>query len=83
MSTAEKWAMALLVIYGIGSLWDLIDPRAMSIDWNSGGRLIVSLCGAVCALTLPLVVLGAAPLVFALVFVSVIALAAIAALVKG
>jgi hypothetical protein len=74
------WIIALV---GVSALWDLVRPHDLKLDYNNAGRLILSVLGQVSMISLLLLLLGAAPAIYALVFVSIVAVASVKALIDS
>lgn len=83
MSLAEKWATVALVIVSVATLWDLIDPRAMEIQWNNAGRLLLSLLSATASLVALLLIVGATAATCVIVVLIIVVLGLIRALADG
>lgn len=80
MSTQEKLAAAAAVILCLTTLWDLVRPHDVKLDYNHAGRLLLGLTGAVTVVSLLLATFAASPATYAIVFLAVLLVSAIKAL---
>jgi hypothetical protein len=73
--TPVELAAVCLVCLGVGAVWDLINPNALKVEWNSGGRLLLSFINAAAGLWLVLLLVGASVAASVAVVLGVLVLA--------
>lgn len=49
-------ALAILIAYGVGIVWDLVEPDAVTVRFNSPARLLFAVCMLLAVITLCLLV---------------------------
>lgn len=81
--TPADLALYVLIYLGVAGVWDVLDPRALKIDFNNPARAVFSLVGQVGMLALVLWVVGATAAVCVAVGMGILVLALLRLLVEN